>query len=372
MKVLAVLDATLGSAPAQAGALTAFLAERLHTSAPKDPGAGPAGHRQQILGETVVFYADEAGRDAAVETAPTRDVRTVEVPAWRADLMAASLAELSRTGDVDLLLFAGDATGDELATRVACRAAGQLLTGVIDITAEDDGARCRTNVYSGHMVGEFLATGRPLCVGLEPGLGLRFRERGGAVEPAAEVGRKERCGSAEAARPDATRPSEHVVLSDTPLVENATMGPPPFADVEPTDPPPRGDLIEAPFLVVAGNGLGGREPVDRLAAAARRMGAAFGVTRPVAMNGWAPLDRLLGVSGARTAPDICVVAGASGAPAFTWGIEQARVIVAINPDEHAPIARTADYVVLDDGLAVVEGLAERAATPPEGEDQASS
>ena len=88
------------------------------------------------------------------------------------------------------------------------------------------------------------------------------------------------------------------------------------------------------------------------------MGAAFGVTRPVAMNAWAPMDRLIGVSGTRAAPELCIVAGASGAPAFYWGIEKAAFIVAIDVDEQAPIVNNADAAVIDDGLAVIEELAE--------------
>jgi len=87
------------------------------------------------------------------------------------------------------------------------------------------------------------------------------------------------------------------------------------------------------------------------------MGAAFGVTRPVAMNAWAPMDRLIGVSGTRTAPALCIVAGASGAPAFYWGIEKASFIVAIDLDDHAQIIANADAVLLDDCVAVVEELA---------------
>ena len=109
--------------------------------------------------------------------------------------------------------------------------------------------------------------------------------------------------------------------------------------------------------MVAGRGAGNREGVERIAEAARRMGADFGVTRPVAMNAWAPMDRLVGISGTRSAPEVCIVVGASGAPAFSWGIEKAAFIAAIDPDEHAPIVMNADAAVLDDGVAVVEELA---------------
>ena len=88
------------------------------------------------------------------------------------------------------------------------------------------------------------------------------------------------------------------------------------------------------------------------------MGAAFGVSRPVAMNAWAPMDRLIGVSGTRAAPELCIVVGASGAPALYWGIEKAAFIVAVDLDEQAPIVGNADAAVIDDGVAVIEELAQ--------------
>jgi electron transfer flavoprotein alpha subunit len=88
------------------------------------------------------------------------------------------------------------------------------------------------------------------------------------------------------------------------------------------------------------------------------MGAAFGVTRPVAMNAWAPADRQIGVSGARSAPAVCIVAGASGAPAFLWGVERAGFIAAVDADARAAIVGEADVAVVDDAVAVVEALAD--------------
>jgi electron transfer flavoprotein alpha subunit len=127
--------------------------------------------------------------------------------------------------------------------------------------------------------------------------------------------------------------------------------------VEVLDAPSAGDLVDSRFLVVAGSGAGSREGVERIAAAAARMGAAFGATRPVVMNGWAPMDRLVGVSGSRAAPSVCLVVGASGAPALHWGIERARFLAAVNLDEHAPIVENADAALVDDGVTVMEELA---------------
>ena len=76
------------------------------------------------------------------------------------------------------------------------------------------------------------------------------------------------------------------------------------------------------------------------------------------MNAWAPPDRQIGVSGTRTAPAVCIVAGASGAPAFLWGVERAGFIAAVDTDEHAPIAGEADAFVAGDAVAVIEALAD--------------
>jgi electron transfer flavoprotein alpha subunit len=60
----------------------------------------------------------------------------------------------------------------------------------------------------------------------------------------------------------------------------------------------------------------------------------------------------------RAAPAVCVVAGASGAPAFLWGVERAGFIAAVDTDDHAAIVAESDVVVVDDAVAVVEALAD--------------
>ncbi len=241
--------------------------------------------------------------------------------------MAALLSAYAEGGQTGLFLFAGGPAGTELATRLACRSSGEVLTDVLSAETAPDRLSCRRSVYSGHLMGRFELSARPWCVTVDPSW----------------------------ADGDASEAIEHVVLSDTD--ESGGGGPEPFEDREPLEDPSAGDLADSSFVVVAGSGAGSRRGVERIAATAREMGATFGVTRPVAMNAWAPVDRLIGVSGARTAPALCIVAGASGAPAFYWGIEKAGLIVAVDTDEQAPIVREADLVLVDDAVAVLEELA---------------
>ena len=305
-------DGPPGGARRQAAALGAFLR---------------AGLTGAADGDTLVFYHDEREKDRLVARAPTRNVRLVRPGSRRFERMAALLSAQAEGGQTDLFLFAGGPAGTELATRLACRSGGEVLTDVLSAETAPDRLSCRRSVYSGHLMGRFELSARPWCVSVDPSW----------------------------ADSDEYEAIEHVILSDTD--ETGGDGPEPFADRELLEARSSGDLASSRFVVVAGSGAGSRGGVEHIAEAARRLGATFGVTRPVAMNAWAPMDRLIGVSGARTAPALCIVAGASGAPAFSWGIEKAGLIVAINIDAHAPIVRDADAVVLDDGVAVLEELA---------------
>ena len=344
MRCAAVLDGTLGTAAKQARALHAVL-----------HGGLAGGLTEHVPAETFVFYSEDRDRDRLVELSPTRDVRLIKTPARRPDRVADVLAEVARRERTSLFVWDGGGAAAEAAARLACRTGGSLLTDVLSAEvlsgaspdagagaisgastgSGSDGAHsrprrlaCRKNLYSAHMVGRFELSALPWCVTLDAGWA------------------------------DAPTPAllEHRIVSDTD--ETAGAGVSPFGDLYLSDPPAVGDIAESRFLVVAGRGAGGRGGVERIAEAARRMGAAFGVSRAVAMNAWAPVKHLVGVSGARAAPDVCIVVGASGAPALHWGIEKAKYIVAVNLDEHAPIVRNADVALVDDGVAVIEGLAQ--------------
>ncbi len=318
-RVAVILDGTAVTAERQARALGGFLREGLRV--PPDARTGAVTH---------LFYAGEADRERLVELAPTWDVRLIHTLPHRPDLMAAALTAFAAGGGADLFVFPGGPLGVELATRIAVRAAGGVLTDVLDAEVTPGGLVSRRAVYSNHLTGRFDLGPRPWCVTLDAGW---------CDSPPGPSG-------------------EHTVQTVAEVLEADFSVRSPYGEVELLAPLPTGDLEAARFLVVAGRGAGSRDGVERIAAAAARMGAAFGVTRPVVMNAWASPDRQIGVSGTRTAPAVCLVAGASGAPAFLWGVERAGFIAAVDTDEHAAVVAEADAAVLDDALAVVEALAD--------------
>jgi electron transfer flavoprotein alpha subunit len=332
MKFIAVLDGTTATAGQQAQALAHFLGQGLSRGPTGGPTGGlVGGSTSDLVGETVVFYADDADKQQLVDLAPTHEVRLIKSPPrWLAPMIE-SLAAIARDEAIPLFLFAGGTVGTECATRLAARTSGTVFTDALGAEVLAERLVGRKNVYANHLVGRFDLTVRPWCVSVD----VSWRD---GQEPAR---------------------LDHRVATDTDASGALADGDvSPFEDLEFIPPPATASLADSRFLVVAGYGSGSRAGVERIAAAARRMGADFGVSRPVAMSAWAPMDRLIGVSGARVAPALFIVAGASGAAAFAWGIEKAAFIVAINPDDQAAIVKNADVAVLDDGVAVVEALAE--------------
>ena len=317
LRVAAVLDATGASAERHARALGGFLADGLAVGDGVD--VAPVTHA----------FAAESSADQLVRLAPTREVRLVHAPPHRPDGIAAALTAFEAGGGADLYLFPAGPGGTGLASRLAARTGGSVVTGVLGARFARGDLTCRRPVFAGHLTGELTLGPRPWCLVLDAAWA------DARVEP----------------------PADHVVEAEALPAAAGASGPAPVLEVEPLETPDTGDLETARFLVVAGRGAGSRGGVERIAAAAARMGAAFGVTRPVVMNAWATPDRQIGVSGTRAGPAVCIVAGASGAPAFLWGVERAGFIAAIDTDDHAPIAGECDAFVAGDAVAVLEALA---------------
>jgi electron transfer flavoprotein alpha subunit len=268
-------------------------------------------------------------------------VRLIETRKHRPDLLAAALAAFETSTGADLYVFPGGPLGTELATLLATRTGGSVVSGVQWAEAGPDHLTCNRTAFSGHLTAAVELHPRPWCVALDASW----------TDAAAPV-------ALDVPPPSAQDVAGGGGVETVALLTDDDSTTPPLEDVEHLERPRTGDLETARFLVVAGRGAGSRVGVERIAAAAARMGAAFGITRPVVMNAWAAPDRQIGVSGARVAPAVCVVAGASGAPAFIWGVERAGFIAAVDTDAQAPIAGEADAVLVDDAVAVVEALAD--------------
>lgn len=120
------------------------------------------------------------------------------------------------------------------------------------------------------------------------------------------------------------------------------------------------NLNVAKRVVGIGRGIGSQEDIRIAEAFAGAIGAEIGCSRPLAEGvNWLPRERYIGVSGAMLKPDVYFAVGISGQVQHMVGVNQAKIIVAINKDKTAPIFQQADYGIVGDLYTVLPALTQK-------------
>jgi electron transfer flavoprotein alpha subunit len=115
-------------------------------------------------------------------------------------------------------------------------------------------------------------------------------------------------------------------------------------------------LPEAVRVVSAGRGLKGPEHWGIVEELAQALEATTACSRPVSDMGWRPHHEHVGQTGITIRPDLYIAAGISGAIQHLAGVNQSKVIVAINTDPEAPFFKAADYGIVGDAFEVLPKL----------------
>ena len=117
-------------------------------------------------------------------------------------------------------------------------------------------------------------------------------------------------------------------------------------------------LEDARMVVDVGQGFKQREDLQMAEALAGLLNGQLACSRPIASDrDWFP--EWLGLSGLKIKPELCLVAGVSGAIQHIIGIRDSRVIATVNMDENAAIFAQADYGVVADLYEFLPALIER-------------
>lgn len=112
----------------------------------------------------------------------------------------------------------------------------------------------------------------------------------------------------------------------------------------------------ADIVVGAGRGVQNEDGMKAVQAFAQRIGAAFGVSKPLVDKEWAPYEWQIGITGKKIAPKIYIAFGISGAIQHKLGIQDAGLIIAVNKDPDAPIFKFAHYGIVGDLFEVMPEL----------------
>lgn len=226
---------------------------------------------------------------------------------------------------MNFYIFPSGPRSAEAAAAQAIRLGAPCFTDVKAVRLENGRAVLEKSIYSGGLLAEFRVSA-PCCVALHEDF--------------------------HGENPEGLIPADTI---------EKTLPPLPLEGIRSSYDPAGDELKGARLVIAAGRGIGSRQAFSRVSALAERLGAKAGATRSAVMYGWAPMSAQIGVSGVSIAAEVCLVLGASGAEAFSAGLEGCKTIIAVNTDAHAPIFRRADIgIVADCGeiLTQLENLLE--------------
>jgi electron transfer flavoprotein alpha subunit len=270
-------------------------------------------------GKTIIFYCDDSQKLKLVLKAPTKDVILAKIEKYQPEYILDILEILNSKYKIDIYLFPNNYMGNELSVRLAYRLNGSSLISIKSLLINENNIICSKNVYSNNLLSEFQLYKKPYCFSIVKGDNKNNNR--------ATI--------------------EHRILNDyyfeVPKIIN-------FIDnyIFEEKKEEKESIENAKYIIVAGRGVKSKEKLNEINKIADKFGFTLGVTRPIAMNGWIDMNRLIGISGSITRPEICITIGVSGAAAFFEGIRRSKYIISINIDEKAPIIKKSDLSIIED------------------------
>jgi electron transfer flavoprotein alpha subunit len=280
-----------------------------------------------LEGDGILLAPEGIGADQlAARLGGLADILTVydSGGSWlRGDAWTAALDEALGEG-ADGVFLADAPAAREAAGRLAAARGSSCASMCDEVARAEDGTfTARRAIYGGVAEGTLSLTVTPVVCLFAPG-----KFDGGAGGATVPVERRR----IQAPLPEVVRVGEEPVIKTV-------------------------DLAGASIVVSVGRGFAKAEDIDLVKPLVQALGAELGCSRPIAEDfKWLPKERLVGLTGTSISADLYVALGISGQVQHLTGIKDARVVVAVNKDANAPIARNADYVIKDDLYRVIPEL----------------
>lgn len=228
---------------------------------------------------------------------------------------AQAMADLLQTEAAELFLVGATVRGRDIAARIAAYLKCGLVGDASTVKRADNGIETTRMMYGGAVVQTSLLQGFNVIT--VPAGKCACAEAG--------------AGSSEIITREVKTESQ-VDLLETVAIEKQGI-----------------DLCQANKVVCIGLGVENQSDLKMVEELTDALGAALACTRPISEEkGWLPVDSYIGISGKSIKPDLYVGLGVSGQVQHTVGIRDAKIIVAVNNNDKAPIFRIADYGIVGD------------------------
>lgn len=236
---------------------------------------------------------------------------------------AADVAALLEDRGAQAFVACGDATGRDVAARVAGLMDAPMMSEASDLRIDDAGMTAQRLAYGGAVVRRERIAGFGVAT-IAPGAWAPLEQQG-ADAPVSVV--------------DGAPDARMQLMEVQPLEKGGV------------------DLTKAERIVCAGMAFAEKEELDAAFRLADALGAEVGCSRGLAEDHrWFP--EYIGLSGVQVAPKLYVGLGISGQVQHTVGIRGAQVVVGVNKDASAPLLSMCDYGVVGDLFEVSEALVE--------------
>jgi len=233
---------------------------------------------------------------------------------WPEDY-APAIVELLKAENAEMLLVGASVRGRDIAASVAARMHCGLVSDVVSVKRNGNDIETTRMMYGGAVVQTALCQGFNVIT-VPPGK-YPLANAGAFISPVLE-------------REVEAKPQ--VDLLENIQIEKQGV-----------------DLAQAKRVVCIGLGLEDQNELKMAEDLCESFEAALACTRPIAEEkGWLPADSYIGISGKSIRPELYVGIGVSGQVQHTVGIRDAKIIVAVNNNEKAPIFRIADYGIVGD------------------------
>lgn len=244
---------------------------------------------------------------------------------FHAETFAEALYQIAQQSEAQVLLLASTKRGKELAPRVAQKLEAGCITDGTAVEAQDGNLLVSRYALGGNTVASELIKSPHQVIAVMP--------------KTFELGEKEaRQGETITVELDLKAPRTRIVERREKAGESV-------------------NLEDAEVLVCIGRGLEKKEDLAIVEEFAQALGAEIGCTRTLCADyQWLSEDRLVGLSGAKTSPQLVVSVGISGQIQYTVGILGARITAAINKDDQSPIFDLSDYGIVGDLYEVLPHL----------------